>query len=110
MSENSSEHYPFKHAEARRMLKAALRASNGLNQQELAKRLGYTSAVTMSHMASGRAPIPFNRVLALLKELGMTSSVFFLAVLDQRLPELMQLLKPSGLASDVEANEIHQIV
>src|SRR3546814_12252341 len=59
-----------------------------LSQRTLAKQLGYRSSVVLSHMASGRVPIPIERVDDYAQLLEIDEGEFLLAVLEQRYQHL----------------------
>ena len=83
--------YPFKNSEATKLLSAALEKASEerkLTQREVARSLGYKSVVVVSHMASGRAPIPIDRADDLARVLRLDRGAFLLAVLDQRFPHI----------------------
>lgn len=78
-------------SKAKRMLANAIaRASSerGLSLRDLAERLGYRHGVVLSHMATGRAPIPIDRAEQLAHELGMDPAMFLRAVVEQRHPDV----------------------
>lgn len=57
--------YQWADTAAAKMLLSGLeraRDQMGLSVRQLAKSLGYKQAVVLSHMATGRAPIPIDRV------------------------------------------------
>lgn len=83
--------YPLQGTKAQRMLSEALdRASRDKDQSQrfVAAQLGYKSSVVLSHMASGRVPIPVDRAVDFARYLGMDQNEFLLAVLEQRHPEI----------------------
>lgn len=83
--------YPLADTEAVAVLNAALdrvRAENGLTQRDIAGQLGYKGSVVLSHMASGRVPIPLDRATVMAEVLGLDPRAFLLAVLEQRFPEI----------------------
>lgn len=72
---------------AQRMLDAAVREKqrlSGETQREIASRLGYKSSVVLSHMSTGRVPIPVDKALLIADELALDRNAFLLAVLEQR--------------------------
>ncbi len=71
------------------MLDEALRRAqaNGRSQRAVAADLGYKSSVVLSHMGTGRVPIPVDRAREIAKQLSMDSDAFLRAVLEQRYPE-----------------------
>jgi transcriptional regulator with XRE-family HTH domain len=82
-----SDDYRLADTKAAVMLREAIDAS-GLSQREVARRLGYKSSVVVSHMASGRAPIPIDRATEIADQLRIDRATFLAAVLRQRYPEL----------------------
>ena len=64
------------------------RDKRGLSVRQLAKSLDYKQAVVLSHMATGRAPIPLDRAEQIASVLDIDPSKFLRAVLDQRHPEV----------------------
>jgi len=83
--------YPLADTEAVAMLNAALeraRVEKGLTQRDVAGQLGYKGSVVLSHMASGRVPIPLDRAMVMAEVLGLDPRAFLLAVLEQRFPEI----------------------
>jgi hypothetical protein len=91
--------FPFKGTEATKMLKAGLeRAANerGLSTRAAARELGYKATVVISHMATGRVPIPLDRAVEIAEVVGIDSRKFFIAVLEQRHPGSTQFLRLSG--------------
>ncbi len=112
--------YPLAHTEATKMLaKAFERASKDKDwsQRTIARMLGYKTSVVLSHMASGRVPIPLDRAMDFARMLGMNQAEFLLAVIDQRHPDidarrvLAQLGKgPKPVASDSQlVDQLEQI-
>lgn len=81
---------PLAHTEATKMLAeaVAVKQAQGLSQRDLALALGYKSGVIVSHMATGRAPIPIDRSKDISDLLDLDRNAFLLAVLEQRLPML----------------------
>jgi cyanate lyase len=87
---------------AARMLSDGLaRASQerGLSLRKIAASLGYKQAVVLSHMATGRAPIPIDRAAELADALDIDRRTFVLAVLAQRHPTVdwHEIARPSDL-------------
>lgn len=59
--------------------------------------MGYRQAVVLSHMASGRVPIPIDRATDIAREVGLPPKKFLQAVLQQRHPEVeWELLTTPG--------------
>jgi transcriptional regulator with XRE-family HTH domain len=63
-----------------------LRIEEGLTQREVAVQLGYKTSVVVSHMASGRVPIPIERAAEIAGILKLDPQRFLLAALEQRFP------------------------
>lgn len=63
-------------------------ARKGVSLRQLGKELGYKQAVALSHMASGRVPIPIDRAPLLAEALEIDPRIFLEAVLQQRHPEV----------------------
>jgi hypothetical protein len=81
--------YPLQGTRAQVMLDEAMRRAQaaGRSQRAVAQELGYKSSVVLSHMASGRVPIPVDRAPEMAAKLGMDTAAFVLAVLEQRYPD-----------------------
>jgi hypothetical protein len=62
------------------------RARDGISLRELGRRLEYKQPVVLSHMATGRVPIPIDRALEIARTVGLSPRKFVLAVLEQRHP------------------------
>ena len=80
---------PLATGPATKMLAAGLeklREKEGLTQREVAHRLGYKTSVVVSHMATGRVPVPVERVSDIAEVLQLDPKRFLLAVLEQRFP------------------------
>lgn len=77
-------------AAAKMLLSGLARARDqmGVSVRQLAKSLGYKQAVVLSHMATGRAPIPIDRAEQIATALEIDPGKFLRAVLDQRHPEV----------------------
>jgi len=90
MQDQTSGDYPLKDTRAQVMLESATKSTQakGRSQREVAAALGYKSSVVLSHMTTGRVPIPVDRAMEIAKELGMPTDAFLLAVLEQRFPEV----------------------
>jgi len=78
----------FKETVAAQMLRTALdkAAERGVSTRAVARQLGYKATVVISHMATGRVPIPLDRAAKIAEVVGMDTRRFFLAVLEQRHP------------------------
>lgn len=75
---------------AQLMLEEAVKSAQerGISQRQIAAELGYKSSVVLSHMASGRAPIPVDRATQIARLLEIDEKRFLLAVLEQRFPDV----------------------
>jgi hypothetical protein len=82
--------YPLRGTRAQIMLEAAMKTAqaSGRSQREVATELGYKSSVVLSHMTTGRVPIPIDRAKDIAGALDMNGDSFLLAVLEQRLPDI----------------------
>lgn len=91
--------YPFGDTDAARQLSEGLRRlqETGRSLREIARGLGYKQAVVLSHMASGRVPIPLDRAADLAKAAQLPARSFIEACLRQRHPEVAQALLNNGL-------------
>ena len=56
--------------------------------REIGRRLNYKQPVVLSHMASGRVPVPIDRATDIAREVGLPERTFLLACLEQRHPEV----------------------
>ena len=91
--------FPFVDTLATRLLAQGLQlamARKGASLRKLGKALGYKQAVVLSHMASGRVPIPIDRAPVLADALEIDPRVFLAAVVEQRHPEVDWSLMKSG--------------
>lgn len=108
--------YQFADTAAARMLSQGLaraKEERGLSVRQLGKQLGYKQAVVLSHMASGRVPIPIDRAEDLAEALKLDKASFLQAVVRQRYPTVAWHLlsggcQPSG--SDSLAQELEAIL
>jgi hypothetical protein len=64
----------------------AERARERISLRELGRRLKYQQPVVLSHMATGRVPIPVDRAVEIAKIVGLSPRRFLLSVLEQRHP------------------------
>ena len=100
----SRDGYQWADTVAARMLLSAIeraKEQRGLSVRQAAKLLGYKQAVVLSHMASGRAPIPIDRAEEIARVFEVSPSQFLSAVLEQRHPEVnWKLISDSALSSD----------
>jgi transcriptional regulator with XRE-family HTH domain len=63
-------------------------SDKGWSQRQVAKLMNYKTSVVLSHMASGRVPIPIERAPDFCRLLGIAPGEFLFAVLQQRYPEI----------------------
>lgn len=84
------ENHPLADSAATVMLANALAQERryGRSLRRLAVVLGYKQAVVLSHMATGRVPIPIDRAGDLAEVLEMDKAAFIKAVLRQRHPDV----------------------
>ena len=83
--------YPYVKSRAAKMLSKGIDDASdarGESLRQLAGRLGYKSAVVLSHMRTGRLPIPVERAPELAEVIGMPRGEFIIAVMEQRFPNL----------------------
>lgn len=59
-----------------------------LSLREIGRRLGYRQPVVLSHMVSGRVPIPIDRATDIAEQVGIASDIFLEAVLRQHHPDV----------------------
>lgn len=80
----------YRGTRAQMMLDEGLRRAQaaGRSQRVVAKELGYKTSVVLSHMGSGRVPIPVDRAREIAVNLSLDGDAFVLAVLEQRYPEI----------------------
>ncbi|WP_010544436.1 helix-turn-helix domain-containing protein [Sphingomonas elodea] len=83
-----TEDFPWGNTIAAKMMRDALADRPDVSQRELARQMGYKSSVVISHMASGRAPIPPDRAREVAEILGIAPSAFVAAVFRQRFPDV----------------------
>ncbi|MBX7488720.1 hypothetical protein K3177_09350 [Qipengyuania sp. GH25] len=106
--------YPLAETLAARMLSEALaraKDEDGLSVRQIGKLMNYKTAVVLSHMATGRVPIPIDRAPELAEILKLDRDRFLSAVLQQRHPDIDwgRLFKRTtfsgedGLAMELEA-------
>lgn len=101
--------YPYQHTKAARALSEAIdnRSEDGISLRQLAARLGYRSAVVLSHLRTGRLPIPVDRAVEIAKTVGLDHHSFLLLVLEQRHPDVnfkKAFGAQRGSESDVEVS------
>lgn len=83
--------YPHAETPAAKMLSQGLRtaaAERKLSLRQIGRQLGYNQPVVLSHMATGRVPIPIDRAVEIAEAVGMPPKGFLEAVLQQRHPAL----------------------
>lgn len=82
--------FPFAESPAAQMLADAIhrRQVEGISLRRTAAELNYRQAVVLSHMLTGRVPIPIERATQFAKHLGMNERQFLQAVLEQRMPDI----------------------
>ena len=76
---------------AARMLNDALKRASeerGLSLRKVGSLLGYKQAVVLSHMTTGRVPIPIDRAEDIAKVLEIDPATFLQAVVKQRHPRV----------------------
>lgn len=79
----------------------------GLSQRKIAAMLGYKQAVVLSHMASGRVPIPIDRAEDIAAVLEIDPAEFLRAVVRQRHPSVSwSLLGAHNEGGDPLVNEL----
>lgn len=88
----------FPHAETRaaQMLRRALdvnQREKGISIRKLGAQLGYKQAAVLSHMASGRVPIPLERALDIAEATDLDPGDFLAACVEQRNPDAKRLLR-----------------
>lgn len=91
MPATEKDEFPYDSTTAARMLTNALRIAAleyGLSLRAAGKRLGYKQPVVLSHMATGRVPIPIDRAVDIAEVLHLKPRDFLGAVLRQRHPEI----------------------
>lgn len=112
MAGHEREDFPYENTRATQLLKAGLaRAADqrGLSTRAAARELGYKATVVISHMATGRVPIPLDRAAEIAEVIGLPPREFFLAVLEQRHPGAEKVLEnfdQRTSRSDNFANEL----
>ena len=85
--ESSATKHQHADTRAARMLNDAIdrmSAQRGVSLRQLASGMGFKSAVILSHMRSGRLPIPVDRAIQIANATEMDAATFLLAVLEQR--------------------------
>ncbi|RGP41530.1 hypothetical protein BPTFM16_01836 [Altererythrobacter insulae] len=111
-----NDEYPLADTTAARMLSEALaraKQERGISIRQIGKQMGYKTAVVLSHMALGRAPVPIDRAEELADTLLMDKGNFLQAVVRQRHPDVAwHLLAEDGRssASDGLAHELEAVL
>jgi hypothetical protein len=101
----NTDSHPYRDTEAARMLADAFRKqqAQGVSLRKLAPTLGYKQATVLSHMASGRIPVPIGKATEIASAVGLSQSEFLIAVMDQRDPEAHTLLAAAPLDFELPA-------
>lgn len=85
--------FPFADTEASMLFRALLDQyvhRNNSSLRKLAAELGYKQSTVLSHMASGRVPIPIERAAEFADHLNVPRATFLPAVLKQRHPDVLE--------------------
>jgi hypothetical protein len=99
--------FPYADTEAARLLRVGLQVlgerADKVSLREVGRRLGYKQPVVLSHMASGRIPVPVERATQLAAALELDERHFVHAVLEQRYPNVSwrELFGYSRISADV---------
>lgn len=104
--------FQFADSAAARMLSEGLTRANeeqGLSIRQLGKQLGYKQAVVLSHMASGRVPIPIDRAEDFADALRLDKRAFLQAVIKQRHPTVSWDILSSAGGSSVTDDLTHEL-
>lgn len=104
--------FQFADSAAARMLSEGLTRANeeqGLSIRQLGKQLGYKQAVVLSHMASGRVPIPIDRAEDFADALRLDKRAFLQAVIKQRHPTVSWDILASAGGSSVTDDLTHEL-
>lgn len=91
--------FPFADTEATLMFRSMLDRyvqRNRTSLRKLAAMLGYKQSTVLSHMASGRVPIPIDRAAEFADHLDIPRAVFLPAVLKQRHPDILDAVVGSS--------------
>lgn len=81
--------YPYAKTRATLVLSEAINArSPAVSLRTMAGELGYKSAVVLSHMRTGRLPIPVDRAVEIANAVGADPVTFLALVLEQRYPDV----------------------
>lgn len=106
--------YPLSESQASRMLAQGLaraKEERGWSIRQIGKLMGYKTSVVLSHMASGRVPIPIDRAEELADIIGLDKKDFLQSVLIQRHPRVSwgllsgpyQTIRNDNLTLELEA-------
>lgn len=90
------EAYPLAESRAASLLREGLaraKIERNVSARKIALGLGYKQPVVLSHMASGRVPVPLERAVEIAGAVGLPPSAFLLAALEQREPKATQLMR-----------------
>jgi hypothetical protein len=104
--------HPFAGTQATQMLKDGLtRAADdrGLSTRAAARELGYKATVVISHMATGRAPIPLDRAVEIAQVVGLDVPTFYAAVLEQRYPGSLAILRLDGRQRSLDDDFLEEL-
>lgn len=85
--------FPFADTEAAILFRTLLDQyvhRNNSSLRRLAAELGYKQSTVLSHMASGRVPIPIDRAAEFADHLNIPRATFLSAVLKQRHPDVLE--------------------
>ena len=85
--EKMRDDFPYAQTEAAMLLAGALAEmsrSKRVSLREIGRRLGYKQPVVLSHMSSGRTPIPLDRAEEIARAVELPERKFVLSVLEQR--------------------------
>ncbi len=108
----ASENYPYADTEAAMMLSSALKRLQARKKsiRDVGRELNYSQATVLSHMATGRVPIPIDKAPEIAKAVGLPPSQFLMAVMDQRHPEVTHLLSTKGREfEDMDLGFAHEL-
>jgi hypothetical protein len=87
MAETSKPIRDYSDSRAAKMLADGLRTAaveKKLSLRAIGRGLGYRQPVVLSHMASGRVPVPIDRAVDIARAAGLPEREFLLACLEQR--------------------------
>jgi hypothetical protein len=103
--------FPFRDSAAAKMLAVGIEGAQArhVSLRSLGKQLNYRQAVVLSHMASGRVPIPIDRAAELAEAIGISAKDFLVAVLEQRHPNIGWAALISGDTSPAARGVLGQL-